>query len=159
MQQYSNGLANAAANGNYYPPQQQPSVAFGGQWNADGPAKPLNAGQWNGQNHLKNQFNQQRAPWNSQNGQPWQKQQQQGQQWNGQSPQQQQQQQRAVGNNFKGFAFKQPMGGRLPHLQNSFVKQGGGPLDVAEQVLITVSRFYNLNSFPKGTHIRIFGMN
>ncbi|GMR44164.1 hypothetical protein PMAYCL1PPCAC_14359, partial [Pristionchus mayeri] len=136
MQQYASGLANAAANS--YP--QQTANAYGagaGNWNPNGPAKPQNAG-WNPQNQLKNQFNQQRQQWGQQ--QSWQQQQQQSQQQNqGMSWKPQQQQQP-----FKGFAMKQPMGGRLPHLQNSFVKQGGGPLDSGTQVCDKAPQFGNV---------------
>ncbi|KAF8358737.1 hpo-10 [Pristionchus pacificus] len=140
MQQYSNGLA--AANDAYTYPQHQ---GFGGAWNPNGPTRPQNVG-WNGQNRLKNQFNQQRQQWNQQ--QSWQQngqQQQQQQQWNnnGQSSQQQSQP-LAAANNFKAFAFKQPMASRLPHLQNNFVKQGGGPMDVGGQVCEKAPQFGNV---------------
>ncbi|GMS91064.1 hypothetical protein PENTCL1PPCAC_13239, partial [Pristionchus entomophagus] len=146
MQQYANGLANAAANDAYSYPQQQQQQNYP-NWNPNAPALPANNG-WNGtQNRLKNQFNQQKQ-WNQQ-GPNWQQnpmqQQQQGPQW-GNNAQQQQQQRAQIPslNSFKAFAFNKPAGGKLPHLQNSFVKQGGGPLDNGAQVCDKAPQFGNV---------------
>ncbi|GMT21118.1 hypothetical protein PFISCL1PPCAC_12415, partial [Pristionchus fissidentatus] len=144
MQQYATGLAAAAAS-NAYPQHNNYGATGGGNWNATGPARPQNTG-WNGQNRVQNQFNQQKT-WNLPQQQPktWQPQQgsANGNQ-NGNPMQQGQQQWNNRPGNFKSFGFNKPVNGRLPHLQNSFVKQGGGPMDNGEQVCEKAPQFGNV---------------